>query len=228
MRLPTLALLLACYATAASAPTTTVAADDPWLTTLTALLTDHFQPTGDLTLAWARPRPAAAPADADLVLTTVPPALSSQFLLNVRATSAAGATTDHTLVLRAELWRDGWTLREPASVQSPLIPHALDFRRFDALRDRDAIPADPALELDFARTVPAGRLLTWRDVVRRPMVRRGQPVEVTATNGPLTVTLRAIALHDAARGDTLRVRNPDTKKDFTAQVTSESRATVRF
>ena len=201
---------------------------DPWLASLTPLLVEHYQPTGDLVLAWARPRPATAPVSATLTLGNCPAELAPQLLVNIRATDAAGHVTEHTLVLRAELWRDGWTLHAPASIGDPVRPAQLDLRRFDALREHDILAADPALDLNFARNVTPGRLLTWHDVVRRPLVRRGQPVEVSASEGSLTVTLRALSLQDAARGETVRVRNLDTNREFTAVVTAEARATVSF
>jgi len=208
--------------------TTEPAAHDPWLVSLGALLADRYHVTGELRLSWNRARPTAAPADADLVILSAPAELAPQLLVTVRAIDAAGSATEHTLVLRAELWRDGWALRTPATTTAPLDPSALDARRYDALRERDALPADTDVELDFSRNVPAGRLLAWRDVIRRPLVRRGQTIEVLATSGTLTVTLRGVALADAARGEAVRVRNPDSKKDFVAEVIAESRAAVRF
>ncbi len=213
---------------AQTAPAATAVETDPWLGTLSALLVDRYQVSGDLQLAWNRPRPATAPATADLAIVNAPAELAPQILVTVRATDEAGRATEHTLILRAELWRDGWTLREPAATASPLDTMALDTRRFDMLREREALPADTTAELNFARNVPAGRLLTWRDVVRRPLVRRGQSIEVLATDGKLTITLRGVALQDAARGEPVRVRNPDSKKDFIALVVAESRASVRF
>ncbi|MCS6245126.1 MAG: flagellar basal body P-ring formation protein FlgA [Opitutus sp.] len=212
----------------ASATGATASAPDPWLETLCALLTDRYQVTGQLNLAWNRPRPAATPVEADLVVVTASAELAPQILVTVRATDSAGVKSDHMLVLRAELWRDGWMVRDPVTAGSRLDPLALDPRRFDALRERDSIPADPKLDLNFARNMPMGRLVAWRDVVRRPLVRRGQAMEVIATSGALTVTLNGIALNDAASGETVRVRNPDSKKEFVAQVVSESRATIRF
>ncbi len=206
----------------------TPAPSDSWLAALTPLLIDRYQPSGDLVIAWSRPRPASAPATAILALVNCPAELASQLLVNVRATDPAGHTTEHTLVLRAELWRDGWTLHEPAAVGDPVRVSKLDLRPFDALRERDNLVADPALDLNFARNVPAGRLLTWHDVTHRPLVRRGQPVEVSASDGPLTVTLRALSLQDAAQGETVRVRNIETNKEFTATVIAESRAIVHF
>jgi flagella basal body P-ring formation protein FlgA len=206
----------------------TPSAPDLWLDTLNALLTNRYQVTGQLNLAWNRPRPAAAPVEADLVIVTAPAELAPQIMVTVRATDSAGVSSEHMLVLRAELWRDGWMVRDPVVTGSRLEPSALDPRRFDALRERDCIPADAKLELDFARNMPAGRLVAWRDVVRRPLVRRGQAMEVVASQGTLTITLHGIALNDAARGESVRVRNPDSKKEFVAQVVAESRGIVRF
>lgn len=213
-------------ADAKSAPADPAAA--AWLDSLTALLLEHYQPAGELVLSFARPRPPAAPADATLALASCPTELSSQLLVNVRASDNAGHVTECLLVLHAELWRNGWTLRDPAANGDPVRPGALDARRYDALRDHDALAVDPSQDLNFARTVPAGRLLTWHDVVRRPLVRRGQPVEVSASDGALTVTLRALSLQDAARGEPVRVRNLETNKEFTAVVTADSKAAVTF
>lgn len=229
--LPLLAALLAAVAPAPFAADS-VSAADLRLVTLSALLADRYQVSGDLRLAPVRPLPAAIAPDADIALLNAPAELAPQILVAIRAPDAAGRPADHVLVLRAELWRSGWTLRTPAATGAPLTLADLDPRPFDALRERDAIvlPAASAdaPELDFARLVPAGRLLVWRDVVRRPLVRRGQPVDVVASDGALVVSLRAVALHDAARGDAVRVRNPESRKEFTATVVAESRATVRL
>ncbi len=203
----------------ASATASAPSAADDWLVTLHALLADRYRATGELRLAWHRPLPVDASRDADLELLQAPATLAPQLLVTVRARAVGGRTTDHSLLLRAELWREGYSLRQPAPSGTPLAPDLLDPVRFDALRDRDALvldPAQPLPELDFARAVPAGRLLVWRDVLRRPLVRRGQPVDVVASDGVLVVSLRAVALHDAARGESVRVRNPDSRREFTA------------
>lgn len=225
------AAALRAQAPALAAPTIAVSsAEDPWLPTLSALLASRYQTTGDLRLSWIRPLPAAAPRDADLEILAAPPELASQILVQVRARDGAGRATEHVLVLRAELWRDGWTLRQPAALGTPLDLSRLESRPLDALRERDAftVKADELPELDFARAVPAGRTLLWRDLARRPLVRRNQTVDVVASDGPLSVSLRAVALHDAARGEPVRVRNPESRKEFTALVVAEARASVRF
>lgn len=218
----------------AASPAPASAAEDPWLVTLSALLAERYRVAGELRLSWHRALPAAAPRDADLELVAAPAVLAPQILVHVRARDAAGRVTDHSLLLRAELWREAWVLRQPAAAGAPLQLADLEPRPVDTLRERDALAFDSAsasdapAEHDFARAVPAGRVLVWRDVVRRPLVRRGRPVEVVATDGALTISLRAVALHDAARGEPVRVRNPDSKREFVAVVTADSRASVRF
>ena len=203
------------------------AVTEPWLHELAAQLTAHYLPEGELTLEWARPGPQEAREACELEILTFPQALAPQMLLKVRATTAT-ARAEHTLILRAQVWRDGYATREPMDRGSTLIPSALEPMRFDALRDREAVPAGAELDVIFVRSLPSGRLLTWRDVGRRPLVRRGQLIEVAASDGALTVTLRAVALADAGRGEIVRVRNPDSRKEFSAQVVSEAKALVRF
>jgi len=220
------AMLADVSASAFQAPSAT--SEDSWLVTISALLTERYNAKGSLVLNWNRPRTSAAPADADLEIINAPTELAPQLLLGVLSTTADGTRTRYTLVLRAELWRNGAALRYPAAAGTPLLSEDLEFRRYDALRERDVLMLEEGSELDFARAVPAGRLLTSRDVLRRPLVRRGQPIDVVASDGSLTVSLRAVALHDAARGDPVRVRNPDSKREFTANVTGLSVAAIRF
>jgi flagella basal body P-ring formation protein FlgA len=108
-------------------------------------------------------------------------------------------------------------------------PALLETRRVDLLRERDALPAAVGdRSYIFARAVPAGRLLTWRDIGRRPLVKKGEIVEVSAVDGALALTLKAIAMENGAQGDMVTVRNQESRKDFAAVVVDENRVQVRF
>ena len=71
-------------------------------------------------------------------------------------------------------------------------------------------------------------MLTWRDITRRPLVRKGNLVEVSAGDGQLLITMKALAMENGAQGDTVTVRNPVSRKDFAAMVVDENRVQVRF
>lgn len=194
-------------------------------------IAEHYRVSGDVQVEllrpWTPPAPAAEPVSA--VLVEAPSALSSNLLLRVRLVSGRRTLGDSTLLVRVQLLRDVWVTRGPVERGDAFNPNDLDTRRVDVLRDRDAVSAaETAGELTFSRAVPAGRLLTWRDVAKRALVRRGEVIEVAAVDGALSISMKAMAMENGSAGDTVRVRNLESRKEFSALVVSESRAQVRF
>jgi flagella basal body P-ring formation protein FlgA len=210
----------------ASAPSSALLAD------LARAIADRYHCVGELQLdpvrVWGLP---ALPdgTTARLVVTDFPTALSSSLLLHCRLETGEAAVPTWSISLHVQLWADAWTSREPLEVGQAFDPARLELQRCDLLHERDALPAT-INERDYllARAVPAGRTLVWRDLVRRPLVRKGDTVEVSAVDGSLTVTLKALATQNGGRGDLVLVRNQDTKKEFTAVVVDENRVQVRF
>jgi len=201
------------------------------LAALSQQLVEHFNLVGDLQLElsrpWVEPAPAAAPVT--LTIAEFPAQPASSLLLRVRLESAGAPLGEIAVLLRLQLVRDAWVTRQPANRGDAFDPAALDVRRIDFLREHDVLPADAAdRDFTFARSVATGRVLTWRDVARRALVRKGDLVEVAAIDGPLTVTLKALAMQSGAAGDLVMVRNLESKKDITAQVVAENRVQVRF
>lgn len=191
----------------------------------------HFNLEGDLRLellrAWSPPARAAGTWAVDILEYPAVPA--SSMLLRCRVLADAVEVAETTFVVRATLFRDVWVTRQPLTVNATFDPAQLDVRRVDTLRERDAIPVTVGdRSYIFARALSAGRLLTWHDISRRPLVRKGDLVEVSAADGLLTVTIKALALESGAKGDTVTVRNPDSRKDFVATVINENRVQVRF
>jgi flagellar basal body P-ring formation protein FlgA len=133
------------------------------------------------------------------------------------------------LSLRAQVFRDVYVVRTPLERDATFDPSQLDTRRVDVLRERDTVAtSDCEGDFTFAMSVPAGRLLTWRDLAKRALVRKGQVIEVAAVDGTMTITTQALAMENGAAGDSIKVRNLTSKKDFTAYVVAEARAQVHF
>lgn len=194
-------------------------------------LASHFNLEGDLQLDLLRPwsPPARVASVWEINVLEYPSLASSSMLVRCRVMADAVAVAETTLVIRAALWRDAWVAREPLKLGAPFDASVLETRRVDLLRERDVLPAAVGdRSYMFARSVPAGRLLTWRDVARRPLVRKGDLVEVSAADGLLTVTMKALAMENGAHGDTVTVRNPESQKNFAATVVDENRVQVRF
>jgi flagella basal body P-ring formation protein FlgA len=201
------------------------------LAELASHLTQHFNLEGELQLELIRPlAPPKRVADVwQLEMLDYPSVASSSMLVRCRVLADAEAVAEWTLVLRATLWRDAWVSRQPLVTGETFDPSVLEVRRVDVLRERSALPVEVGdRSFAIARSVTAGRLLTWHDIQRRPLVRKGNLVEVSAADGQLLITMKALAMENGAQGETVTVRNPESRKDFAAMVVDENRVQVRF
>ena len=199
-----------------------------WVPEITERIRAHFGLEGDLHLVPVNGGNFAPKAGATVSVVEFPANISAQFLLRVRTEVLGEASQEQTIVLRANLWRSGWRLLRPSQSGEMLDLSALEPVRIDVLRDRDALSSMPQGDYIFTRAVPPNRFLTWRDLAARPIVRRGQVVEVLAQSGPVSVSLKVMAMQDGARNETIRIRNLQSNREFTAQVTGESRAVIRL
>lgn len=214
-----------------AAPAPTSLSREQVLTELTRQLTDRFQIRGDLQLELLRPWVAPTPVlgGIEIEIIECPGRLTSSLLLHVRLQNAGRSLGDQMLSLRAQVFRDVYVIRTPLERDAAFDPSQMDTRRVDVLRERDTVATgDCEGDFTFAMSVPAGRLLTWRDLAKRALVRKGQVIEVAAVDGTMTITTKALAMENGAAGDSIKVRNLTTKKDFTAYVVAEARAQVRF
>jgi flagellar basal body P-ring formation protein FlgA len=201
------------------------------LASLARELTSHFNLEGDLQLELLRPwnSPTQLATTWELSVFDFPSVASSSMLVRCRVIADGAAISEATLLVRANLWRDIWVARLPLTAGGIFDPAQLETRRVDLLRERDALPAAVGdRSYIFTRGVSAGRLLTWHDIARRPLVRKGDFVEVSAGEGGLVVTLKAQAMESGSRGDTVTIRNPESRKDFSAIVIDENHVQVRF
>jgi flagella basal body P-ring formation protein FlgA len=201
------------------------------LNSLTRDLSARFNFEGDLQLELIRPwaPPARVASRWEIHVLEFPAVPSSSLMLRCRVLADGANVAETTFVLRAQLWRDAWVSRQPLTNGSTFDAALLEARRVDMLRERDVLPAAVGdRSYIFTRSVQAGRMLTWRDIARRPLVKKGDLVEVSATEGALVVTMKAFAMENGAQGDTVTVRNPESRKDFAAMVIDENRVQVRF
>jgi len=194
-------------------------------------LADHFNLEGDLQLETLRTwnTPTVVAREWKVEVTEFPSLASSSMLVRCRVLADGVSAGDSTLVLRAMHLRDAWVARQPLNNGSTFDPSLLETRRVDLFRDRDALPAVVGdRTFVFTRSVQPGHFLTWRDVARRPLVRKGDLVEVSASEGTLSITLKGMAMQNGAQGEAVTVRNLESRKDFTAFVIDENRVQVRF
>lgn len=230
MRALRLLALLSALAPMASAEPAPLARDH-FVAELARDLSSHFNLEGDLQLDFVRPwaPPSRLAGTWTVEVLEYPVVPSGSMLARCRILADGIAVAESTLVLRATLWRDVWVSRQPLAAASTFDVSLLEVRRVDLLRERDALPATVGdRSYAMARAVGPGRMLTWHDVVRRPLVRKGNLVDVSAADGQLLITMKALAMENGSQGDTVTVRNPQSRKDFAAMVVDENRVQVRF
>jgi flagella basal body P-ring formation protein FlgA len=144
-------------------------------------------------------------------------------------------------VVRCELWNGqeragGWEVAIHASIwreipvaHSPLVRGELlkdadvTLERRDMLVVRDAFlnlsHADENLQ--FAENIPTGLPVLNRSVRIRPVIQRGQLVEGLYVDGSLSISLRVETLEDGLLGQTVRIRNPRTKRELRGKVKND-------
>ena len=204
---------------------------DQFLPTIAHQLAVHFGTAGELQLtllrAW-KPVPVAA-ENWEMTVVAPPASLAPQMIIPVRLVAAGRTLGEWNLPLQARLWDDALVARQPVLRDEALSLSLFEPRRHDFLRDKDAVPATADLSgLAVARGVAAGAVLSWRDVARRTLVQRGSRVEVLAVHGALTITMKGLAMQSGALGETITVRNPESRRDFSAVVTAENQARVTY
>lgn len=196
-------------------------------------LARQFDVAGELRIVLARAwQPVRLPsADAVVEITEFPiGGIASTFYVRVKITSNGFAILDAQVPLRAQLWEEVWIASTRLERGQALDRSLLAMQKVDVLRERQTlVPAnvDPAT-LELAMGVPAGRPLTRRDIVERPLIRKGQVVEVVAQQGLLAVSMKALALQNGAAGELIRLRNLDSRKEFNGQILNENRVQVHF
>jgi flagella basal body P-ring formation protein FlgA len=218
-------------AAAVVAPAETPLSSELVLADLSRDLHDRYNLSGELEVDFSNPwtPPIRIAKSWRVSVIEYPPGAGASMIIRYRILADGDPVEDSTVVLRAALWRDAWIAREPLTSGESLDPSRFELRRIDTFRVRDAVPAGAvAPDLITVRTVQAGTMLVWADVGHRPLVRKGDVIDVTAKEGLLRVSMKAIALQNGSLGDVVTVRNPESLKTIPALVVGESRVEVRL
>jgi flagella basal body P-ring formation protein FlgA len=130
---------------------------------------------------------------------------------------------DWQLTLQASVWREIPVAHTTLTRGQLLRDADVTMERRDVLVLRDAYlnfsHADDTLQL--AENIPAGLPVLNRSVRIRPVIQRGQLVEGIYQDGSLSISLKVETLEDGLPGQTVRVRNPKTKRELYGKVQNE-------
>lgn len=200
---------------------------------ITEAVERSLRPAGELTLIPLRDFPDLSPYSRpfEVNLVQVPSRLSrGNVMLRYQVENEKGILGEWSMPFRVHLYSDVWFPRAHLRRGDIATPSDFEIRQLDLLAEPDAVPAtlESLLRHEYSRDIVPGQPLVWRDLMERAMVRKGDVVEVTAVNGLLAITMRAVARQDGSDGDLIVLRNLDSAKEFSARVIGENRAEVAF
>lgn len=213
---------------------TTILSEEELTAALAHELKAHLGLEGDLRVflnqSWHAVRVPAGQPWKIQILQTPAAGLESNSFVRFRLDSEGQRIGEWQLPIRAQLLREVWSTVTPIDRGQAVSANQLKKISVDLLRERQAVvPTDADLTSYTAATaITADRLLTWRDLSQREVVRRGQVVEVVASEGGMNITMKGVAMSSGGIGDEIVIRNMDSRRDISARIVSPGTARVTF
>ena len=132
--------------------------------------------------------------------------------------------------VKAQMIEPAWVSTRRLERGESINPAVAALKEVDVLNaNKEVLTADAKLDyFEIAQPVAADQVLSRADITPRRIVRRGKVVDVVVNEGGINITMKAMALADGGVGETIGVRNIDSKKDFQAQVVGSNTVQVKF
>ncbi len=191
-----------------------------------SLQQDYVKDRGELELRFTRPVPAQSIIDEPVtvkILDLPTAGVTANFIARFELRAGEEVAGAWQIPVQASIWREvyvaGSQLRRGTLVQDADI----QLERRDLLTTRDPLTAlDTDLPgLELAENISPGLPLTSRSLRLRPVVRRGKLAEALIQDGALTLSVKVEVLEDGLPGQTVRVRNLKSKREFRGKVHNE-------
>lgn len=194
---------------------------------------EHVRDRGELELRMARPFVTATVPDEPLTMRVLDlPAggVSPNFIVRCELRAGDEPAGSWQLGVTAKIWRDVYVARSACLRGQTLQSADLGLERRDVLTAKDsltALPSEPN-NYDIAENLSGGALLTARSIKQRPIVRRGKMLDAQVQSGPMTILVKVEALEDGLPGQTVRVRNIKSRREFRGKVKDEETIAVNM
>jgi flagella basal body P-ring formation protein FlgA len=200
---------------------------------LERLLSDRLQPAGRLRLI---PLSRVPETTGFATLPTIslidhPSRLTtSSTVLRFQLSDDAQTYGPYAVSFRVQILADVWLSRRRLNPGEELNPADFSTREADLVREPKAVPADAKIfgRYEIARAVATERPLQWSDLAPRALVQKGGIVDVVANDGRLFISMKGLATRGGALGDSITIRNLESKREFAAEVIDENRVRVHF
>jgi len=198
-----------------------------------ALQRDYVKDLGQLEIHFSQPWNTITVPDEPLTvtLTDVPATgVSRTFMAGFEIWKGKERVGKWQATLVANVWRDVPLAHSPLARGQLLRDADIVMERRDVLMLRDALlnfsRDDGSLEL--TESIQTGMPVVERSVHVRPLIKRGQMVDAVYEDGALRISLKVETLEDGLPGQSVRVRNPKTNREFYGKVQNEDSVSINL
>jgi flagella basal body P-ring formation protein FlgA len=196
-----------------------------------ALQRDFVKDRGELELRFARAWAPVNVADEPFTVSILDmPAggVSPNFIIRFELRAGSSLLGNWQIPVQAHIWRDVWVAGSSLQRGQPLKNADVVRERRDILLLKEALTSldRDDFSLELAENLPAGTALTAHSLRLRPLVQRGRVVDAIVQDGAMTISVKAEVLEDGLPGQTIRLRNLKSKREFRGKVQNEETITV--
>jgi len=181
----------------------------------------------NLTRPWT---PITVP-DEPLTLEILEPSLNritANCILRFELRAAQKTVGNWQTVVQIHQWRP--VLVAHTNLRRGMLLREEDFaqERRDLLTLREPLIELPARLADYelAETVSAGAVLTVHAIKLKPAVARGQLADAIIREGAMVISLKVEVLEEGVPGQTVRVRNPQSRRELRGKVLDEQTISI--
>lgn len=188
---------------------------------------DYVKDRGELELIFTQPWVASEVPNEPLkvrILELPTAGVTPSFIVRFQLCTPDGTTVGTWQEsMQAHVWREVWVAHSDLQRGEGIGDADVARERRDVLGIHESLAefnaGDTALELE--QSVQAGAPLLARELKPRSVIHRGELADALLQNGALSIMLKVEVLEDGAPGQVVRVRNPESKRDFSGKVADD-------
>lgn len=199
---------------------------------LTATLqTEQVRERGELEIRFVRPFAPVLVPDEPVTLRVIDlpnTGISGNFIVRCEMKTGEEIVGNWQINVNAKIWREVWVARSAILRGQALAQADIGQERRDLLSFKEGLTTLPAdiNSYDVAENLTGGSILTGRSIKQRPVIKRGKTLDALVQEGPLQILVKVEALEDGLPGQSVRVRNLKSRREFRGKVENEETVSV--
>jgi flagella basal body P-ring formation protein FlgA len=197
------------------------------------LQNEHVRERGELEIRFVRPwAPVTVPDEAcSLHVLDLPnTGISGNFIVRCELKCGEEIVGTWQINVNAKIWREVWVARTALLRGQPLLNADIGQERRDLLTFKEGLTALPVdmNSYDVAENLTGGSILTARSIKQRPIIKRGKTLDALVQDGSMQILVKVEALEDGLPGQSVRVRNLKSRREFRGKVQNEETVLVNL